>query len=197
MSKVPENQLRANVYALLGALVRSPAPHDLLDLLTGIALPENFPLPPGDGFSGAWQILKLAAEGTSEDAVNDEYHALFVGLGRGEVMPYGSWYMTGFLMDQPLAVLRGDLQALGMERCEQVHESEDHAAALCECMALMINGNAGNGTEQQFFRKHIEPWMKAFFIDLGNAESAVFYKAVAGLGEQFMEFESRYLAMPA
>jgi len=196
VSHVPEDQVRAHVYALLGALLRAPARSDLLDVLTGIELPQDLPVDDTGNFLNAWRVLKMAAGRAHEEALNDEYHALFIGLGRGELMPYASWYLTGFLMDKPLALLRGDLQALGLERQEQVHEPEDHAAALCECMAMLISGNQDSGAEQRFFHDHIEPWMKAFFVDLGTAKSAVFYKAVAGFGEQFIDFESRYLAMP-
>ena len=197
VSCVPEDQVRAHAYALLGALMRGPAQQDLLDMLSGIELPRDLAASSTDDFANAWRVMKLAAGRATEAAVDDEYHALFIGLGRGEVMPYGSWYLTGFLMDKPLALLRSDLQALGFERQADVHEPEDHAAALCECMAMLISNHSGkdNSAERRFFNNHIEPWMKSLFIDIGKAKSAVFYKAVAGFGEQFIEFESRYLAM--
>ncbi len=197
VSHVPEDQVRAHAYALLGALLRSPARQDLLDLLTGIELPRDPVASSMGDFVNAWRVLKLAAGRAGESALDDEYHALFIGLGRGEVLPYGSWYLTGFLMDKPLAILRADLKALGFERRSDVREPEDHVAALCECMAMLISNNTDGSAERRFFRDHIGPWMGTFFVDLGKAESAVFYKAVAGLGAQFIEFESRYLAMPA
>ncbi len=83
-------------------------------------------------------MLSLAAEHSSTESLRDEYHALFIGLGRGELVPYGSWYQTGFLMEKPLGLLRADLARLGFERAEEVHEPEDHVAALCEVMALLI-----------------------------------------------------------
>jgi len=163
VSCVPEDQVRAHVYGLLAALLRAPAGGDLLRALAAIELPQNLSSTTGDNFTDAWRVLKLAATRSREEMVNDEYHTLFIGLGRGEVMPYSSWYMTGFLMDKPLAILRGDLQALGLERQENVQEPEDHAAALCECMAMLIPGDAQAGIEQTFFHNHIEPWMKGFF----------------------------------
>ena len=56
-------------------------------------------------------------------------------LGRGELLPYGSYYLTGFLHERPLARLRDDLAQLGIERAEGNAEPEDHAAILCEIMA--------------------------------------------------------------
>ena len=197
VSHVPEDQVRAHVYSLLGALLRNPADQDLLDLLAGIDLPQDISQSSGEDFANAWRVMKLAAGRAQVEAVDDEFHVLFIGLGRGEIMPYGSWYMTGFLMDKPLSLLRGDLKTLGIERQSDIKEPEDHAAALCECMAMLINNNADSAASRHFFQNHIEPWMKAFFTDVGNSNSAVFYKAVAGFGEQFIDFETRYLAMTA
>ncbi len=150
--------------------------------------------------------LGLAAQSSDISAIDDEYHVLFVGLGRGELVPYGSWYLTGFLMEQPLSILRDDLKALGYERDESVVEPEDHVAALCEMMALLITESAGSDQKENqsenigkdetqviFFEKHIEPWMGRFFKDLSEAESAVFYRAVGRFGTAFINFEKLYL----
>ena len=103
--------------------------------------------------------------------------------------------MTGFLMDRPLALLRADLERLGFERQDEVREPEDHAAALCETMAMLLAEERQQDVLSHFFATHMEPWMKSFFGDLGTAKSAVFYRAVGQFGEQFVEFESGYLAM--
>jgi TorA maturation chaperone TorD len=141
-------------------------------------------------------VLRLAGERATVESLDDEYHELFVGIGRGEVVPYGSWYMTGFLMDQPLAVLRRDLQELGFERREDIKEPEDHVAALLETMGLMISDDDTSvDTQRRFFQSHMGPWMKTFFLDLQKASAARFYRAVGQFGEQFMEFEHKYLTM--
>jgi TorA maturation chaperone TorD len=127
--------------------------------------------------------------------VAQEYQDLFIGVGRGEVVPYGSWYMTGFLMDKPLALLRTDLQALGFERQPQVKEPEDHAGALCETMAMLIAEGRTLDVQRRFFHGHMGPWMKPFFRDLGDARAAAFYRAVSQFGGQFIEFEEGYLTM--
>ena len=113
-----------------------PTPQ-LLQVLRGIS-----PEPDDDSLLAAsWQMLAVAASRADLEQLREEYDALFIGLGRGEVVPYGSWYLTGFLMEQPLAQLRGDLRELGIERQAGVHEPEDHAAALCDTMALLITGD--------------------------------------------------------
>ncbi|MDX1529573.1 MAG: molecular chaperone TorD family protein, partial [Gammaproteobacteria bacterium] len=128
--------------------------------------------------------------------LDDEYHDLFIGIGRGEVIPYGSWYLTGFLMDRPLAVLRGDLAELGFERQQDVKEPEDHIAALCEIMAMLITNEEHDiAVQRRFFQAHIEPWGRTFFQDLQKAKTARFYRAVGQFGEQFVDFEQKYLSL--
>ena len=45
---------------------------------------------------------------------------LFIGVGRGELLPFASVYMTGFLNEKPLATLRNDMVTLGVERSPDV-----------------------------------------------------------------------------
>lgn len=194
MSDTPEEQLRANVYSLLARLLAAAPDEDVLARLQQIDAETH-----AQGMAGAWHMLKLAAANSTVDALDDEYHALFIGVGRGELVPFGSWYMTGFLMDKPLTYLRQDLSEFGIDRQDGVKEPEDHAAALCETMALII-GHADEidfARQQAFYRNHLQPWMRLFFEDLEKAQSATFYKAVARLGKEMMDFESQYLAMPA
>ena len=191
-----EDALRASTYSLLAALLAAPPSRELLELVAGIGDNGNGS---GNGMAQAWKVLGLAGRCTSVESLDDEYHALFIGLARGELVPYGSWYLTGFLMDRPLAQLRSDLAALGFERTEGVHEPEDHAAALCETMGLIIAAGQefGHEVQRSFFAKHLEPWMGQFFTDLANAEAACFYRAVGHLGQQFVDLERQYFSMPA
>ena len=128
-----------------------------------------------------------------------EYHALFIGLGSGEILPYASRYLAGYLHDRPLADLRDDLARLGFERRPEVREPEDHAAAICEVMALIVADAAPDELDEQrqFFSRHIAPWMQTLFADLANAHSARFYQAVGTLGRKLMEIEGRYLGVGA
>jgi TorA maturation chaperone TorD len=186
--------LRANTYRLLARLLAAPVPGDLLETLRRID---------GNGADGgmvmarAWQTLKIASERATAEGIDDEYHDLFIGLGRGELVPYGSWYMTGFLMDRPLALLRRDLAAFGIEREADVHEPEDHVSALCEVMSMLIEsaGEIPLESQQKFFFDHVSPWMGRFFADMQQARSARFYLAVGQLGELFIDVEKKYLDM--
>ena len=188
-----EERLRANTYGLLGALLAAPPAESLIQLLTRISPAE---VGGGDDLAAAWEVLRLAGERANVPALDDEYHELFVGIGRGELVPYGSWYMTGFLMDQPLAVLRRDLAELGFERQDDTREPEDHVAALLETMGLMVGeGDISFDVQRRFFQSHMGPWMRTFFLDLQKAQAARFYRAVGQFGEQFIEFETKYLTM--
>lgn len=191
-SPAEEQLLRAGAYGLLAALLRSPPDAALLGQLRAHDRPEQRG---EDSVATALRLLGLAARDTDPEAVSEEFHALFIGLGRGELVPYGSWYLTGFLMEQPLSRLRDDLVALGYERQPDVHEPEDHVAALCEVMAMLIQEDAAHTTQHAFFDRHLAPWLGRFFSDLEAAQNACLYRAVARFGSAYTELESRYFGM--
>jgi TorA maturation chaperone TorD len=183
---------RAQEYRLLAALLmRAPD----AELLARVARLRADASPLGV----AHAALAEAAEASSAQEVEREFFDLFIGLGRGELLPYGSYYLTGFLHERPLARLRDDLNRLGIERAEGNPEPEDHAAILCEIMAGLIDGRfpAPAGSDRQFYEKHIAPWVGRFFADLEEAETASFYRRVGTLGRTFMEIEKEAFAMPS
>ena len=190
-----ESVLRSATWSLLANLLGRAPDENTLAVLAAIEADEKAA---DTLLSGAWAMLRQAAGRSSPAELSDEYHDLFIGIGRGELVPYGSWYLTGFLMEQPLARLRVDLEALGFERQEGVSEPEDHAAALCDVMAMISAGDGAVSLEEQgaFFERHAAPWMGRFFRDLQAAPSARFYRAVGSLGEQFIEVEREYLRVP-
>lgn len=190
-----ESVLRGATWSLLANLLGRAPDENALAVLSAIEADDSSA---GSLLSGAWAMLRAAAGRSSPAELNDEYHDLFIGIGRGELVPYGSWYLTGFLMEQPLAKLRVDLEALGFERQDGVSEPEDHAAALCDVMAMISAGETAVSLEEQaeFFGRHVAPWMGRFFRDMQTASSARFYRAVGSLGEQFIEVEREYLRVP-
>ena len=186
-----EDQYRAGAYSMLAELLRQPPQQEVLNTVTGLAdvVAEK------DDFAVAMSMLGLSARAATVNQLDDEFHALFIGLGRGELVPYGSWYLTGFLMEKPLGVLREDLARMGFARNDDTCEPEDHVAALCEVMALLINEGRDLDQQKLFFDVHISPWLGQFYTDLGEARSAVFYRSVARFGKAFFDFEKQYLAM--
>ncbi len=186
-----EGRLRADTYSILASLLSHTPSRELIDYLKHINTSSDHN--PGD-VGRAWQQIQIAAVKTRLNSLDDEYHRLFIGIGRGVLVPYGSWHITGFLMDKPLSDLRDDLKSLGIESDAAQKDPEDHIAALCETMALIIGADDIDETrERQFFLRHINPWAEKFFKELQAAESAVFYKSVGYLGQQFMRLEKQYL----
>ena len=199
-------EMRANAYGLIAHLLAAAPTAPTLERLLGIASTDSEASKDGrDGKDGsgslapAWRALRDAAISADPDQLAREYHELFIGLGHGEVIPYASRYLTGFLNDRPLAELRDDLARLGFERQPDVHEPEDHAAAVCEVMASIVADASADelDEQQQFFSRHIGPWMQTLFTDLVNAPSARFYRAVGILGGALMQIEGRYLGVGA
>src|SRR5262249_6872394 len=135
----------------------------------------------------AHAILADAASVAVASEIEREYFDLFVGLGRGELLPYASYYLTGFLNERPLSRLRDDLAALGIERVENNSEPEDHAATLCEIMAGFAAARfpASRQVQRDFFEKHVSRWMGRLFADMEKAENAGFYRSVGMFGRVF------------
>jgi TorA maturation chaperone TorD len=177
---------RAQEYSLLSVLLlRSPDTAMLgrLACLRGDQSPLGF----------AHTALGEAAARTDAEGAAREHFALFVGLGRGELLPYASYYRTGFLHGRPLANLRQALQRIGIERVDGQTEPEDHAAILLEIMAGLCRRAipAPTGTEQAFFGDQLAPWIEKFFADLEQTASAHFYASVGALGRTFMNIETQ------
>ena len=185
-----EQVYRAGAYRLLAALLRQAPDDTMLEQITHLAEIQV----QQDVLAIAMAMLGLAARDSSPQHIDDEFHHLFIGLGRGEMVPYASWYLTGFLMEKPLAMLRTDLATLGYERTTTTHEPEDHVAALCEVMAMLISDNQSLQTQASFFQAHLGNWLERFFADLSQAKQAVFYRAVGRFGAAFIELERDYLS---
>ena len=185
---------RAEMYVLLGTLLAGPPDDAILEMLLDIDAGE----PDATLMTSIWQSLQASAREADAEQLAEEYFNLFIGLGRGELVPYASFYIHGFLMEKVLASLRNELQRLGFELQAGISEPEDHVAALCETMGMIIS-ESGLSLEEQsaFFEAYIASWMGEFFAELRDAESADFYRAVALLGQQFLEIESQYLSMQA
>jgi TorA maturation chaperone TorD len=188
----PGEQARADIYRLLGALLAAPPDAVMVDLLRNIRPAEGAD---DAAMTSAWRALQVAADGLDLDRVKDEYFNIFIGLGRGELVPYASFYIHGLLMEKVLASLREELAGLGIERQANVAEPEDHAAAVCEIMGMIISEHGLHLKQAAFFKDYIDLWLGHFFADLGNAETADFYRAVAQLGQQFLAVEQQYFSL--
>lgn len=187
--------VRSRIYLLLGRLLAKPPDEAVLELVRGLE---------GGGadtpLDQALSALARAAAETDPTAAARAYQVLFVGVGRGELVPYASWYLTGFIAEQPLVRLRADMAKLGIARGDDVHEPEDHVAALCEMMGGLIAGMFGEAadraTQAAFFDAHLAPWASQFFTDLERTTDAAFYPAVGAVGRRFVEVDAGLLLQP-
>ncbi len=190
-----EDRLRAQLYRLLAALLARLPDGETLNRTAALSGNDSTEL--GRGLAA----LARAAASTDPATADDEYHDLFIGVGRGELMPYGSYYLTGFVYEKPLARLRGDMARLGIARVEGVKEPEDHIASLCEMMAGLIEGDFGKpadlAAQRNFFDAHLGPWAGQFFADLEAAKTANLYVPVGTVGRAFMAIEATAFEMAA
>ena len=192
--QAPEEAGRQLVFAFLARVLARPALRDELAFAASFATGEA-------SINKNFAALRAELEAADEKTLGEHYHDLFIGVGRGELLPYGSYYLTGFLNEKPLAELRGDLDSLGFARAEGVFEPEDHIASLCDVMAQLIAGTAEEEfsiyEQERFFAAHLKPWAAKFFADLEAAKSAGPYRIVGTIGKEFMEIEEEGFGMVA
>lgn len=180
-------------YALLATLLLRAPDADTLARLSRLQGDPATPL-------GEAQVaLAQAAGATTAKAVKREYFEVFLGVGRGDVVPYASYYLTGFLNERPLARLRQDMKQLGLERSGNHYDPEDHVGTLCEIMSGFAAGQfeAAPGAQDMFFARHLASWTGRFFADLEKADSAKFYRPLGTLGRVLIEIETEGFAMEA
>ena len=188
-----EDQVRADFYALL-ANVFFRAPDERLLHAIMIAPEPTSASAHGAAMAKAWAALAAASAVVTADAVHEEFDKLFGGVGRAQLMPYGSFYLAGFLNEKPLAELRTDLARMGFSRDDATSETEDHLAALCDVMRAIILGDVASApasldAQRQFFKKHLQPWILQCCDATIENENSNYYKRVAAFAKSFFEIE--------
>ena len=191
-SALDEETARAEVYGLLAALFYAPPGAELLAQLR-VAVTEA---PAAGGFlEEPWRQFVGTVRELSDAQVAAEYNALFGGVGKPEIYLFGSWYLSGFLNEKPLAALRGDLAGLGLSRDESMTETEDHFACVCEVMRYLIAGDdvqIANLTQQQkFFSTHVLTWAPAMCEAIAAHPKARFYASLAAFTAAFVSVETQ------
>ncbi len=187
-----EDALRAQMYRFLARLLAAPPDEALLKSVAGMEGDET------DLGKAMLSFARMAAKIDPSQA-DEEYHDLFIGVARGELLPYGSYYLTGFLHEKPLSKLRNDMARLGIARDAEHKEPEDHIASVLDMMAGLIAGEFGDSAplaeQKAFFEAHISSWASHFFADLEGAKSSVLYAALGSIGRSFMEIEATAFSM--
>jgi TorA maturation chaperone TorD len=106
------------------------------------------------------------------------------------VTPYTSHYVAGTAPDKQVVALRETLAELGLARREMVFEVEDHIAAICDVMRLLIERNQSLQVQKAFFAQFVLPGVMPLCNAIDPIETAVFYRDVAALARAFLELES-------
>ncbi|MGH8705091.1 MAG: TorD/DmsD family molecular chaperone [Burkholderiales bacterium] len=183
----PEDQARANLYALLARLFYGPPDRELLASLAGadelLADDGRAPL------AAAWRELTAAAAAMGDEAAREEYEGVFVGTGKAEVTLYTGAYTVKTMLDNPLVEIREFLAAHGFVRRENVSEPEDHLAALCETMRHLVAVQGSSAAQQRFFRQFIWPAADALCDAIAKSPNTNFYKRVGNLARSFFALE--------
>ena len=187
-----EDQLRADMYSFLANLFRSEPDSELINQLKSLESDES---PIGKSIK---TLTKLASS-LDLPTIRDEYMRIFVGVGRGEILPFASYYLTGFLKDKPLAKLRQDMEKIGIKLEDNVKEPEDHIASIFDMMAGLIvgefNKKFSSAEQKDFFNKHLAPWVDLLMKDIESSKIAVFYSPIGTIGKEFMEIERASFSM--
>ena len=187
-----EDQLRADMYSFLANLLRAEPDEKLVNQLK-VLVSDNSPI------GKSIKILSKLASSLDLPTIRDEYVRIFVGVGRGEILPFASYYLTGFLKDKPLAKLRQDMQEIGIKLQDNVKEPEDHIASIFDMMSGLILGNFEKRysivEQKEFFNKHLAPWVDLLMRDIESSKIAVFYSPIGTIGKEFMEIERASFSM--
>ena len=191
-SALDEETARSELYGLLALIYYAPPATELIAKLR-LAVTEA---PAAGAFlEEPWRVLVGLAREMSDNAIQDEYNALFGGVGKPEVYLYASHFLSGFLNEKPLVRLRTELAQLGLARADAMLDTEDHIAYLCEVMRYLIAGDTGavaNLTRQRaFFTSYLQPWVLSLCDDLQQHPKAQFYAALAELTRAFMAVETQ------
>jgi TorA maturation chaperone TorD len=184
----PEDRARADLYALIATLFYAPPGAELLQSLA--EADEIVGEDDSVALAEAWAKLQQACAATNEEAVQEEYDTLLIGVGKAVVPPYVGAHVGESGAESLLVDLREFLKERGLGRQASVSEPEDHIAALCEVMRHLISvQRAGIDEQRECFHQYIYRGAIGLCDAIQKAEQANFYKAVAGFGKSFFELE--------
>jgi TorA maturation chaperone TorD len=193
-SIAPEDQARADFYALLARLYASAPDAALLSSIAACGeLTADAESEGGRALADAWRKLIAASTAMDPAAAADEYQTLFVGVGKSEVSAHGSAYAKS-PGSSPLIEVRSTLARLGLARQSGVNVYEDHLATVCETMRVLITGAGRDepfafAQQREFFEAHVNLWVFDCCIAIQNSPVANYYRRVAEFTQLFMAIE--------
>ena len=187
-----EDRARAGYYALLARLFYA-APDAAL--LTAIGGADEIAGHEGAGLADAWNRLAAAARAMDPEAAAAEHDEVFVGVGKADVTPYASYYLSETGREKTVVRLKQQLAALGLARAGSAREPEDHFAGLFEVMRHLISDadDAALQKQKAFFVQFIGPAYSRFCDAISTSPKTNFYKHVAEFARHFLDIESESL----
>lgn len=198
---LPEDQARAEFYALLARLFADAPDEPLLGAIAGAPAlePAAATKDAAGGIAPAWDALRAASSGAEAAAVRHEFQTLFVGVGRSEVSLYASHYI-GPQSGRPLAELRASLALLGLARRPDSQEFEDHLSVVLETMRMLVAGDGERApatldAQRAFFDRHVAPWAGDCCIAISANSVANYYRRVAEFAHRFVALERDSFAL--
>jgi len=199
---------RQGYYELLVSLFWREPPGDLLQHLSDgmserIQAARNLHTLLGEGWEGIQRFLAETPSKELAETVADEYTRLFIGPHDTQVYPYESFYLTGRLLDRPLANLKTRLKGIGIEKQEGYPEPEDFLAFELEVMRWLIGKQLKAPDQEEetrrlklqadFLREHLLVWVPTCAEDIERAQGANFYRGVAMILKAFAQMERTLL----
>jgi TorA maturation chaperone TorD len=193
-----EDRARADYYALLSRLYAEAPDAALLR-----AIAQSSELTAGDGagqpLARSWAMLGSASAAMDPAAASEEYQELFIGVGQSAVSLHASAYLPASGKNA-IAEIRSALSGLGLGRQAGVNLYEDHLAAVCETMRVLIAGGPGLepfelSQQREFFGMHLGSWVFACCAAIQGCPIANYYRRVAEFTIAFMTIERDSLAM--
>jgi TorA maturation chaperone TorD len=196
-SLAPEDQGRADIYALLARLWYAAPDAALLEAIAAadeiVAEGEQATL------EESWRQLQAVAAVAEPELVAAEYEDLFGGTGKARITLYSGHYLADVAKERVLVALREDLAGFGLARLKRASEPEDHLAALFDVMRHLIAAGASDAAlqrQRKFFTRYIAPAYNRFTEQVFIAEGGrLFYQFVARFTKAFLDIESAGLEM--
>jgi len=191
-----EEAARGDYYALLGRFFgRAPDGQLLASLAAAGPLPEGGRI----DLARAWRDLTAAASAMDALAAEEEYDALFGGVGKSAVSLYAGAYARATAVEHPRVRIQRDLAAAGLAH-QAPNEPEDHFAALFDAMRVLAAGGpdrapAPIAQQRAFFESHVKPAAPKFFAVLATHPKSNFYRCVGALGQAFLQLESESFSL--
>ena len=182
----PEDEARAAFYGLIAQLFYAPPNQAVLaQILNARAF---------EGEQGAmaecWRELVEHCRTAFPAHLENEHIDLFIGTGKAEVTPYLSHYTLERKTDNPLVLLRDQLDKWGLARRERATEPEDHVSSVCEVMRLAIAVQHRSVEEQKgFFDRFVYVGGIAFCSAVLASPKSNFYRPVARFATEFLQLE--------